>query len=324
MTTPEIIISCRRSDLAVVQAENIKTILSTPPTPHTFRIVTGTAAADTDKVSPFAALLSKQAGGSDAGKSLWTNDLERDLVAGRAHVLVHCLKDMPTTLPAGCALAAVTEREDPSDAVVMRQGAVWKTIGELPTGSVVGSSSSRRRALVKRNWPHLEVAECRGNLDTRIAKLDAPDSPFACILLATAGLNRLNLSHRITQHLTPDEFPWAVGQGALGIEVVSEGQEDITTLALRADHVATRWMCLAERAMLRKLQGGCSSPVGVWTSMEEGKVKLRATVLNIEGTKDVVVEEEDVVEGDEGAEGLGERVAEGLLKKGARDLLEKK
>jgi hydroxymethylbilane synthase len=161
---PEIIISCRRSDLAVVQARGIKAALESPPSSHSFRIVTGTAAADTDKTSPFAALLSKQSGGSDAGKSLWTNDLERDLVEGRAHVLVHCLKDMPTTLPAGCTLAAVTEREDPSDAVVMRSDAVWKEIGELPPGSLVGSSSSRRRALVKRNWPHLEVAECRGNL----------------------------------------------------------------------------------------------------------------------------------------------------------------
>lgn len=165
-TSPEVVVSCRRSDLALVQARAVVAAMSDPKHgPHPpLRIVTGTAAADADKVSPFAALLSKQSGGSDAGKSLWTNDLERDLVEGRARVLVHCLKDMPTTLPPGCALAAVTRREDPSDAVVMPEGAAWRTIGELPRGSVVGTSSSRRRALVKRNWPHLEVAECRGNL----------------------------------------------------------------------------------------------------------------------------------------------------------------
>ena len=103
-------------------------------------------------------------GGSDVGKSLWTNGLEVELLSGKVHVLVHCLKDMPTTLPPKCVLGAIPEREDATDAAIMKLGSQYTSIDQLPPGSVVGSSSSRRRALIKRNWPHLEVAECRGNL----------------------------------------------------------------------------------------------------------------------------------------------------------------
>lgn len=128
-----------------------------------FRIATGSAAGDTDKQTPFI-LLSKQTGGSDIGKSLWTNELESDLVTGKTKILVHSLKDMPTTLPPKCLLGAVPEREDASDAVIMRADSKFKSIDELPPGSVVRSGSSRRKALVRRNWPHLEVVECRGNV----------------------------------------------------------------------------------------------------------------------------------------------------------------
>ena len=160
----QVVAACRKSELALVQTRHVISQLSEALTPPpTFTIATGSAAGDTDKVTPFM-LLSKQAGGSDAGKGLWTSGLEADLVAGRADFLVHCLKDMPTTLPPDCLLGAITEREDPSDAVVMRLGSGFESIDQLPPGSVVGSSSSRRRALVRRNWPHLEVAECRGNM----------------------------------------------------------------------------------------------------------------------------------------------------------------
>lgn len=169
--------------------------------------------------------------------------------------------------------------------------------------------------------------------DTRLAKLDAPDSPFACIILATAGLVRLGLGRRITQRLTPDVFPYAVGQGALGIEV-AEGDDEAADLARRVESVRSRWRCLAERAMLRRLQGGCSSPVGVWTELElmseadrhlslaRWKLKLGARVLNVEGTAEVTAEGWVPMESDKDAVGLGEIVAESLLQKGARDLLE--
>jgi hydroxymethylbilane synthase len=160
----KVLIGCRKSELALTQARSIISELSQTLDPSpTFEIVTSSVAGDADKQSPFA-VLSKQTGGSDIGKSLWTNGLEKELMAGKVQFLVHCLKDMPTTLPPNCLLGAIPEREDCSDAVVMKSGSVFKSIDQLPPGSVVGSSSSRRRALVRRNWPHLEVIECRGNM----------------------------------------------------------------------------------------------------------------------------------------------------------------
>lgn len=157
-------VGCRKSDLAITQAHavicKLKDAINLPPT---FRIATGSAVADADKKTPFLEL-SKQQGGSDIGKSLWTNDLEKNMLAGQVQFLVHSLKDMPTTLLPKCLLAAVPDREDPTDAVIMRNGSPFTSIDQLPAGSVVGTSSSRRRALIRSNWPHLEVAECRGNV----------------------------------------------------------------------------------------------------------------------------------------------------------------
>lgn len=159
-----VVLGCRKSELALVQARNIAAKLGESVGPSlAIDIATRSVAGDADKDSPFA-LLSKQTGGSDIGKSLWTNGLEADMLAGKLQVLVHCLKDMPTTLPPNCLLGAIPQREDPSDAVIMRSDSKFTSIDQLPPGSVVGSSSSRRRALIRRNWPHLEVAECRGNL----------------------------------------------------------------------------------------------------------------------------------------------------------------
>ena len=163
-TTPDTIVAgCRKSDLALVQAHHIVSEIAKSAPTRQFQVATRSVAGDADKQSPFMEL-SKQTGGSDVGKSLWTNGLEVDLLSGRFGFLIHCLKDMPTTLPPDFSLGAISEREDPTDAVVMRRGSRYTSIDQLPAGSVVGSSSSRRRALVKRNWPHLEVEECRGNL----------------------------------------------------------------------------------------------------------------------------------------------------------------
>ncbi|KAH8663783.1 porphobilinogen deaminase [Ilyonectria robusta] len=340
----EVVAGCRKSELALVQTRSVTSKLGETPNSPAFRIATGSAVGDADKQTPFM-LLSKQTGGSDIGKSLWTNDLERDLVAGKVQFLVHSLKDMPTTLPPKCLLGAVPEREDPSDAVIMRSDSEFKSIDQLPPGSIVGSSSLRRKALVQRNWPHLKVVECRGNVDTRLNKLDAPGSQFSCILLATAGLLRLGLGHRITQRLDPSIFPYAVGQGALGIEVSTERQ-DILKLVDYVDHKPSRWRGMAERAMLRSLQGGCSSPIGVWSSLEPReenepadtrqeqergcdtgnlgvRVRLRATVLHVEGTSHIFAEDVGTVQCDSEAEKLGVSVADMLLHKGVRDLLPK-
>lgn len=329
----EVVVGCRKSELALTQTRTIISELKQKLDPSpTFEIATSSVVGDADKQTPFI-LLSKQMGGSDVVKSLWTNGLEKDLAAGKVQFLIHCLKDMPTTLPPNFLLGAIPEREDCSDAVVMRSDSVFKSIDQLPPGSVVGSSSSRRRALVRRNWPHLEILECRGNLDTRLAKLDAPDSPFSCILLATAGLLRLGLGHRITQRLEPTVFPYAVGQGALGIEL-GANRQDILQLVQHVDHKPSRWRGMAERAMLRSLQGGCSSSIGVWSSFEplkendladtaldSGTLRLRATVIHIEGTSEISSEDVSTVQSDDDAEQLGISVASMLLSKGVRDLL---
>ncbi|KAL3294062.1 porphobilinogen deaminase, partial [Colletotrichum asianum] len=266
-----------------------------------------------------------------------------DLVASKAQILVHSLKDMLTTLPPTCLLRAVPEREDASDAVIMRADSKFKSIDELPPGSVVGSSASRRKALVRRNWPHLEVVECRGNVDTRLSKLDAPSSQFSCILLATAGLLRLKLGHRVTQRLDAGTFPYAAGQGALGVEV-STDRQDIQQLVRYIDHRPSRWRGMAERAMLRSLQGGCSSPIGVCSTFEalvetetadtpqderqqellslnRGRLHLQATILETPGTAEIFAEDVAIVHRDIEAEQLGISVANLLLHKGARSLL---
>ncbi|SMR53879.1 unnamed protein product [Zymoseptoria tritici ST99CH_3D1] len=314
-------IGCRKSDLAAIQARLIVTTLQQclghPPS---FEIRTHTVVGDADKHTPFVQL-AKETGGSDVGKSLWTTGLEADLLAGKSDILVHSLKDIPTTLPSKLILAAVPEREDPSDAVIMKAGSEFASLDELPPGSIVGTSSSRRKALVRRNWPHLKVKACRGNVDTRLSKLDAPSSPFACIILATAGLVRLKLEHRITYRLDSLRFPYAVGQGALGIEACEDAPGTIE-LVRCLDHAPSRWRAMAERSMLRHLQGGCSSPIGVWSEFEgEDILHLRATVLHIEGTSDVTAENVASVRSDAEADALGMAVASMLLQEGARSLL---
>ncbi|CAH0044837.1 unnamed protein product [Clonostachys solani] len=330
-----VVVGCRKSELALIQARYIVSQLERAlERPPPFEIATRSVVGDADKQTPFMQL-SKQTGGSDVGKSLWTNGLEEDLLSGKAHLLVHSLKDMPTTLPPNCLLGAIPEREEPTDAVIMRPNSEYKTIDQLPPGSVVGSSSSRRRALIRHNWPHLEVAECRGNVDTRLAKLDAPDSKFSCILLATAGLVRLGLERRITQRLDPKVFPYAVGQGALGVEIKT-GCQDTLRLVQAADHKKSRWLAMAERAMLRTLQGGCSSPIGVHSTFETsqggeelvaqdngGRLRLSGTVLDVEGTTGVTAEFSALVRSDEEAEDVGIRLAGILREKGASNLLSK-
>ncbi|KAK7221465.1 hypothetical protein V2G26_009468 [Clonostachys chloroleuca] len=334
-----VVVGCRKSELALIQARyvvsQLEKALARPPP---FEIATRSVVGDADKQTPFMQL-SKQTGGSDVGKSLWTNGLEEDLLSGKAHLLVHSLKDMPTNLPPNCLLGAIPEREEPTDAVVMRPDSEYKTIDQLPPGSVVGSSSSRRRALIRHNWPHLEVAECRGNVDTRLAKLDAFDSKFSCILLATAGLVRMGLGKRITHRLDPKVFPYAVGQGALGVEIKT-GCQDTLQLVQAVDHKKSRWLAMAERAMLRTLQGGCSSPIGVHSTFETsqggeklavkddgnqegGQLRLSGTVLDVEGTTGVTAEFSALVRSDEEAEDVGIKLAGILREKGASNLLSK-
>lgn len=255
------------------------------------------------------------------GKALWTKELEVALKEKDVDVLVHCLKDVPTTLPEGCTIAAILEREDPVDSLVVKSGAPWKSLEELPAGSVVGTSSVRRVAQLKRNYPKLKFLDVRGNLNTRLAKLDAPDGPYAALVLAKAGLVRLGFGDRVTADLHPPTMFYAVSQGALAVEVRSDDTEAIE-VCKKLTHRETQLKCLAERACLRVLEGGCSVPVGVSTELQGDLLKVTGCVTALNGEQHVQHTIEQKVAGPEDAEEVGTKLAQVLLSSGAEKILE--
>ncbi|XP_061397061.1 porphobilinogen deaminase [Musca vetustissima] len=200
-------------------------------------------------------------------KSLFTRDLEDALRNGGVDFVVHSLKDLPTALPTGMAIGAVLEREDARDALVLRKDYKGHTIATLPPGSVIGTSSLRRTAQLRRQYPHLVVCDIRGNLNTRLAKLDAADSKFAGIILAQAGLVRMGWHDRVSQILEPTDLLYAVGQGALAVECRANDTE-ILTMLRSLMCLSTTCRILAERSFLKTLGGGCSAPVAVHSSLK--------------------------------------------------------
>ncbi|KAL7734015.1 hypothetical protein ACLKA6_011704 [Drosophila palustris] len=200
-------------------------------------------------------------------KSLFTRDLEDALRNGGVDFVVHSLKDLPTALPTGMAVGAVLEREDARDALVLRENFKGHTIATLPQGSVIGTSSLRRTAQIRRLYPHLVVCDIRGNLNTRLAKLDAKDSKFAGIILAQAGLVRMGWMSRISQVLEPTDILYAVGQGALAVECRANDAQVLTMLQ-KLMCLNTTCRILAERSFLKTLGGGCSAPVAVWSNLK--------------------------------------------------------
>lgn len=203
-------------------------------------------------------------------KALFTKDLEDALHSGRVDFVVHSLKDLPTVLPPGMAIGAILEREDPRDALVLRAEHAGLTLQTLPAGSVVGTSSLRRGAQLARKYPHLVVNDIRGNLNTRLAKLDAAQSKFAGIVLAQAGLERMGWRDRISQTLEADDILYAVGQGALAVECRSADAR-ILSMLQRLCCLRTQCRILTERSFLKTLGGGCSAPVAVITELRAQK-----------------------------------------------------
>ncbi|KAF9038344.1 porphobilinogen deaminase [Hymenopellis radicata] len=257
------------------------------------------------------------------GKALWTKELE---VALKEHVcdfLVHSFKDVPTILPEGCMIGAVMERVDPADSLIIKKSkeGVWKTLDDLPAGSVVGTGSIRRIAQLKRKYPNLQFQDCRGNIDTRLAKLDAEDGPYAAIILAKAGLVRLNATHRIAVDLTPPVLFHAVSQGALAVEIRTDDPEALR-LCQTITHKPSHIRCFAERACLRVLEGGCSVPVGVDSSYEDGVLNLTGCVTSLEGTKHVEYSLKEKVDTIEESEEVGTAMARKLIDMGAKKILE--
>ena len=246
------------------------------------------------------------------GKGLFIKELEDALMRGTADLAVHSLKDVPMHLPEGFQLAAITERADPRDAFVSVR---YRTVAELPAGARVGTSSLRRESQLRARYPHLDVQPLRGNVQTRLRKLD--EGQYDAIILAAAGLKRLGLAERITSLLTPEDSLPAVGQGALGIECRSD-RADIAALLAPLNHLDTARCVYAERALSRTLAGSCTVPLAGYADMHDGQLRLRGYVGAPDGTR--------VVRGErfappEAAERLGRELAEDMKQRGAADIL---
>jgi hydroxymethylbilane synthase len=248
------------------------------------------------------------------GKGLFVKELEAALLEGRADLAVHSMKDVPMRLPEGFAIAAITEREDPRDAFVSNH---YADLAALPAGAVVGTSSLRREAQLRAAYPALVVKPLRGNVQTRLGKLDAGD--YDAIILAAAGLKRLGLGERIRALLSPEQSLPAPGQGALGIEVCAD-RSDLLALLAPLNHPATAACVTAERAMSLRLDGSCETPLGGFAEIvEDHFVRLRGFVASPDGSKMLRAESNG---SRAGAAGLGRQVAELLLSEGARALLQ--
>ncbi|XP_018548803.1 porphobilinogen deaminase isoform X3 [Lates calcarifer] len=218
-------------------------------------------------------------------KSLFTKELENALERNEVDLVVHSLKDLPTTLPPGFTIGAVLKRENPHDAVVLHPKNVGKTLDTLPENSVIGTSSLRRAAQLKKRFPHLEFKDIRGNLNTRLKKLDEK-ADFAAIILAAAGLKRMGWENRISQILEPEDCMYAVGQGALAVEVRARDADILEMVSVLHDS-DTVLRCIAERAFLRQLEGGCSVPVAVHTEVKDCQVRmlyLTGAVYSLDGS----------------------------------------
>jgi hydroxymethylbilane synthase len=250
-------------------------------------------------------------------KGLFTKELELGMVNNEIDFAVHSLKDLPTRLPEGLFLGAITERENPADALVVHEKHKDKQIDTLPPGAVIGTSSLRRLAQLRHHFPHLTFKDVRGNLNTRLAKLDAGE--YDALILAVAGLQRLGMGDRVHQVLPKEVSLHAVGQGALGIECRAEDTEIISILKA-LEHAPTRDRCLAERAFLRDLEGGCQVPIGVNTEFDGDNLIMSGIVASVDGTKVV----QDTVTGPASdAEKLGTELAQRMRQQGAQEILDK-
>jgi hydroxymethylbilane synthase len=242
------------------------------------------------------------------GKGLFTKEIEDALLDGRADLAVHSLKDLPTELPDGLVLAAIPEREDPRDAVL------GKRLDVLAAGARVGTSSLRRAAQLRRLRPDLQIESIRGNLDTRVRKLE--EGQYDAIVLAAAGLKRLGWEAKIAEILPAAVMCSAVGQGALAIETTATGRSAVAAL----DHPATRAAVTAERGLLAALGGGCQVPIGAHATVGNGMVRLLGVVISPDGSEYVRAETDGPAAD---AERIGRDLGAKLLDAGARAILEK-
>lgn len=298
-------IGTRGSALALWQARHVEKLIRALPGAPVVELVPIVTSGDRQTQVPLWSV---------RGRAFFTKELDRALIEGRIDLAVHSLKDLATELEPGLDLAAVLEREDPHDALISRSGLA---LAALPAGGRIGTSSLRRRAFLARARPDVKLLELRGNVPTRIERLQHGD--YDGIVLAAAGLKRLGLGQHITERLAPAECPPAVSQGAIG---VCTRTDDVHTQrwVRELDHVATRLATTAERALLRRIEGGCQVPLGALAQVQAQRITLRAVVCTLDGTRTVTAAGDGAAD-DEAARSLGRRVAEALIEQGAAQLI---
>ncbi len=307
----KLVIASRESRLAMWQAEHVQVALQKLYPSCDVSILGMTTRGD----QILDRTLSKV-----GGKGLFVKELEAALEDGRADLAVHSLKDVPMDLPPGFALAAVLEREDPRDAFVSND---YATLDALPPGSVVGTSSLRREALLRARYPQLVIQPLRGNLDTRLRKLDAGD--YAAIILAAAGLKRLGLGERIRSVLEPELSLPAAGQGALGIEIAA-ARTDVAQWLAPLHDLRTAFAVSAERAVSRALAGGCEVPLAAYADWQEpgssNELRLRGFVALPDGSRILRAEASASPTSEAAADALGRALADSLAAQGAHDIVQ--
>jgi hydroxymethylbilane synthase len=304
--TRTIRIGSRKSQLALVQTHWVRDELQKAFPDTNFEVVTMSTQGD---------IILDVALAKIGDKGLFTKELEVGMLNRDTDFAVHSLKDLPTNLPEGLMLGCVTERENPADALVVHESFQQYQLDTLPEGTIVGTSSLRRLAQLRHFFPHLIFKDVRGNLNTRLAKLDSGD--YDALILAYAGLHRLGFGDRIHQTIPAEYSLHAVGQGALGIECRS-GDEDILRVIKTLEHTPTAQRCHAERAFLRELEGGCQVPIGVNTEIENETLTLTGLVASLDGQRVI----KDRVSGAATeAEALGIQLAGMLKAQGAQEIL---
>ncbi|WP_320664123.1 hydroxymethylbilane synthase [Prochlorococcus sp. MIT 1223] len=307
MALEQLRIASRRSQLAMVQTEWVKQELEKAH--PNLAISIEAMATQGDKILDVA--LAKI-----GDKGLFTKELEAQMLIGRADIAVHSLKDLPTNLPEGLILGCVTEREDPADALVVNKKNQIYQLETLPSGAIVGTSSLRRLAQLRHHYPHLIFKDVRGNVITRLEKLD--EGQYDCLILAAAGLTRLGFRDRIHQIIPSEISLHAVGQGALGIECVSE-QQEVLEIIKSLEHLPTSQRCLAERSFLRELEGGCQVPIGVKSSIQGEELILEGMVASLDGKQLIRDQKKGSINE---PELIGTQLANILSSKGAREILQ--
>ena len=301
-------IGTRKSQLALVQTYWVKAELEKHFPDISFEVEEMSTKGDKILDVPLAKI---------GDKGLFTKELEVGMLNNTTDFAVHSLKDLPTNLPEGLMLGCVSKRVDPADALVVHEKNKDKQLETLPAGSVIGTSSLRRLAQLRHHFPHLEFKDIRGNVNTRLAKLDAGE--YDGIILAVAGLQRLDMGDRIHQHISGDISLHAVGQGALGIEC-RQGDEEILKILKALEDADSRDRTFAERSFLRELEGGCQVPIGVNTKIDGDTLTLTGMVASLDGKQLL----RDTVSGSRSqSEALGIELAGKLKEQGAGKILAK-